>query len=170
MGLTINTHLSMYKATDIAHVFVQKSLEEKIPVTQMQLQKMVYFAHGLYLAYTGGQKLVEDTFEAWKFGPVVPGIYEQYRLFGSSPITESLLESTHPVHIDLNSEAQQVIDETWNALKNISGIQLSRWTHETGSAWHAYYRPNTNGVVEAGIQIPDNRIIEDFKQFLTEEA
>ena len=77
-----------YPASLIAQLFVKKGIEEGNPITQMKLQKVVYFAHGLYL---GSQRkpLIKESFQAWKFGPVVPDIYHTYKLYGSAPITDT---------------------------------------------------------------------------------
>lgn len=63
--------MSSYSAKDIAMAFVKKAIESGKPVTQMQLQKMVYFAHGLHLANTKGEPLVKEEFQAWRYGPVI---------------------------------------------------------------------------------------------------
>ncbi|WP_165852004.1 Panacea domain-containing protein [Mucilaginibacter terrenus] len=39
-----------YSASEIAAALVQKGIDSGAPVTQMKLQKMVYFAHGYNLA------------------------------------------------------------------------------------------------------------------------
>ncbi len=52
----------------------------------MKLQKMVFFAHGYHLAKYG-EPLIKDEFLAWKFGPVVLTIYDQYITFGN-PIAQ----------------------------------------------------------------------------------
>ena len=77
-----------YSASVIAYAFVQKGIEEGKFVTQMKLQKMVYFAHGYHLARYN-EPLIREEFEAWKFGPVVPSIYQSYKLYGSDMIIDT---------------------------------------------------------------------------------
>ncbi|WP_416366578.1 Panacea domain-containing protein [Sphingomonas aurantiaca] len=54
-------------------------------LTQMQLQKLVFFAHGWTLAETG-YALTEDDPEAWVYGPVYRDLYDHTKYFGSGPI------------------------------------------------------------------------------------
>src|SRR5215469_2786509 len=85
-----------YPASLIAYAFVKRGIDDGNPVTQMKLQKLVYFAHGLHLA-SYNEPLISEKFQAWKYGPVVPAIYRDYKLYGSSPIldTDLLFISTN---------------------------------------------------------------------------
>ena len=158
----------MYKATEIAAVFVQKGIDDKKPVTQMQVQKLVYFAHGLHLALTG-EPLIYEQFQAWRFGPVVPSIYQRYKFEGASPILETSIGYTRSQYPPaLEGTAKQAVNNTWDILKDLSGSQLSNWTHKSGLAWSAYYRPDEHGSIENDIIIPNSRIREDFLPFIKE--
>jgi len=135
-----------YSAPLIAYAFVKKGLETGKPVTQMKLQKMVYFAHGYHLA-KWGTPLIKEPFEAWQFGPVAPAIYNEFNLYGSDPI-----ELHEPARIEhalrtLSPEAKEAIDYTWEATKDVSAYKLSGWTHKASSPWAAAYRPNVPDTV-----------------------
>lgn len=54
---------------DIANEFIRRGLREGRAFDQMQLQKLVYIAHGWCLAFSG-EPLTGDRPEAWDFGPV----------------------------------------------------------------------------------------------------
>lgn len=154
-----------YAASLIAYAFVQKGISEGIFVTQMKLQKMVYFAHGYHLAIYG-EPLIKDSIQAWQFGPVVPQLYKEYKLYGSNPITDTdLLVLTNSKQFNLaqlDADALSTINYTWEALKNISAAQLSNWTHKEESPWFKYYTPGS-----FDITIPDSDIQDYFKEFLT---
>lgn len=154
-----------YPASLIAYAFVQKGIAEGIFVTQMKLQKLVYFAHGYHLAIYG-EPLLKDNIQAWQFGPVVPKIYQEYKLYGSRPITDTDLlmtgDSKQYSLAQLNRDAISTIDYTWEALKHVSAAQLSNWTHKEESPWFKYYSPGSFDVV-----IPDEDIQDYFKGFLT---
>src|SRR5215467_7486621 len=81
-----------YPAKAVANEFLYLAKEERRPVTPMQLLKLVYFAHGWYLALTG-ERLIDERVEAWKYGPVVPSIYHEFKRFGNEPITEYATET-----------------------------------------------------------------------------
>ena len=64
-----------YSAKAIANAFLQRAFNEKKAIGQLKLQKLVYIAHGYYLALTGGNPLVNEPFEAWDYGPVNRTLY-----------------------------------------------------------------------------------------------
>jgi len=151
-----------YTANLIAYAFVKKGIEEGRPVTQMKLQKMVYFAHGVHLA-SFSRPLIQEDFEAWQFGPVIPSIYQEYKTFGSQPINikQEYLDKQLG---NLDHNAITVIDYTWNTTKNLSASTLSSWTHKQGSPWDKYYVPGA-----FNIQI-DNIAIQSYFTNLLELA
>ena len=79
-----------YPASFIANGFLTRAIQEGNLITQMKLQKILYFAQGLHLA-TYGTPLIQENFQAWKFGPVIPEIYQIYKFYGSEPITDTTL-------------------------------------------------------------------------------
>jgi len=67
--------------------------EREIKITNLQLQKIMYFALGQYIAENGIDENVENVyktpFEAWLYGPVNRQVYQQYKKFGRLSIKES---------------------------------------------------------------------------------
>ena len=136
----------------IANEFIRRSLQSGCPITQMQVQKLVYFAHGWYLAVTGN-RLVEDQVQAWDFGPVFPTLYSALRKFGRNPIDRVLRwgEDT-PFNFDDAGEAIEVmapeesaiIDQVWNAYGRFPAFKLSALTHEPGTPWEAAFEGGKN--------------------------
>lgn len=55
------------------------------PVSPMKLQKLLYYAHGWHLAVTD-RPLLNEFVEAWRWGPVIPSIYHEFKEFGDAPI------------------------------------------------------------------------------------
>jgi uncharacterized phage-associated protein len=144
----------MYPASAIALEFVKKGIQENKPVTQMKIQKLLYFAQGFYLAQYGSP-LISESFQAWEYGPVIPEIYSTFKIYGSSPIVDAstlFFFTTDAKKIEIESQsftddAKSIIDFTWNALKDIDAIALSTWTHKENSPWKAHYK---NGVIPNG--------------------
>src|SRR6201996_1377541 len=155
----------MYPATLIAAAIVQKAIDEGAPVTQMKLQKMAYFAYGYNLAKRD-EKLFKEEIQAWKFGPVVPVIYNDYQLYGNLPIT-NFDKSRNEYswfgfdNKQLGEDAIDAIDYTWKATGNLSAADLSKWSHREESPWHQVYNPN-----DMSIRIDDEKIKSYFKGFL----
>lgn len=152
-----------YSASIIANAFVRLGIREGLPVTQMKLQKMVYFAHGYHLAEYG-EPLIEENFEAWKFGPVVQPIYDLYKEYGISPIKSTRSEADKDLE-KLDPRARAAIEYTWKATSKLSAMVLSNWTHKKDSPWYKTYRPNVWSIAI------DNNLIKDyFKDFLSRNA
>jgi uncharacterized phage-associated protein len=142
-----------YSASLIAYAFVKKGIDERKFVTQMKLQKMVYFAHGFHLA-TFGKPLVNELFEAWKFGPVIQTIYKEYQSYGNSPITE--LGSKRDKELQtLDEHAKRAIEFTWAVTKDLSASALSNWTHKENSPWAKAYTPDTWSIAIGNESIKD---------------
>jgi uncharacterized phage-associated protein len=71
---------------DAANFFID-ICDDNDSMTNLRLNKLLYFAQGWSLARTG-KPLFNNNFEAWKFGPVVPEIYRKYKPYGKNPIDQ----------------------------------------------------------------------------------
>jgi uncharacterized phage-associated protein len=137
----------------IANIFIDKALREKQPIDPLKLQKLIYIAHGWSLAFTG-RPLIKESFEAWKYGPVVPELYQRFKEYRSKYITqptEAPEETIDPVASDL-------INQVWDKYKDQSAVYLSSLTHEPGSAWSLSY----DNSAWSSSYIPDSLIREEF--------
>jgi uncharacterized phage-associated protein len=135
----------------------------------MKLQKMLYFAQGVHLVLNDRRPLFDDKFQAWKYGPVIPSIYQEYKLFGSQPILDTellrLFGSDFPVSDVLDASAEKTVEITWNNTKDIDAGKLSNWTHLEGSPWFKYYQEGINDII-----IPNEEIANYFTQFLVKKG
>lgn len=75
----------MYSASDIAKMIINWCSFYKIPITNLKLQKLLYFVQGEFLK-TRNARLISDDFYAWQLGPVVPNVYYEYAIYSSSQI------------------------------------------------------------------------------------
>lgn len=55
------------------------------PLTSIEINKLVYLAHGWYLGFKG-TPLILDTIEAWEHGPVIPTLLYTFRRYGNNQI------------------------------------------------------------------------------------
>jgi uncharacterized phage-associated protein len=114
----------------------------------MKLQKLMYLVHGYYLAVTG-TPLIDEFFEAWQYGPVVPTTYYDFKQFGRDDIAKGFRATKTYLQPDTNTECreQPTIPEGDEAFDGIlkfvfekygdkSAIYLSDLTHKVGSPWH----------------------------------
>jgi len=159
----------MISAEIVAKEFVRMGSSSESPVTQMKLQKMVFFAHGLHLALYD-TPLCSEPFFAWKFGPVIPSIYQLYKKWGSSPIidqpaTFKISEaSTVSESYTLSSTETEAIEYTWEITKNLDGVTLSNWSHAQNSPWAQAYAKGENTIISNDV------IKEYFEQNLIRQS
>ena len=70
-----------------AYYLIHKFNENNKQVTNMQIQKLMYFFEAYYMnIHKDIEKLYDCNFHAWAFGPVAIPLYKKFRKFGSNPI------------------------------------------------------------------------------------
>lgn len=129
--------MKQYPASTIAYALIKKGIESSLFVTQLKLQKMVYFANGVHLA-KHGDPLILESVQAWKYGPVIPELYQVLKVYGNSPITNTLFLDFIGIdkeYAKLGNEAKETIEYTWKATKSVSAENLVNWTHRQDSPW-----------------------------------
>ena len=149
----------MFRPLTIANYFILLSLQEGKLVTPMKLQKLIYFAHGFYLAQHGNP-LINETVQAWKFGPVIESVYHTFKNFGNSPIAN--LSSSFFVNREqeLPQDIKDFLKEVWDLLKDYTAIQLSNLTHVHKSPWDEVIEKN-GAIISHSLPI-DNNLIKDY--------
>ena len=128
----------------VCNTILMKSFEEKITVTQMKLQKLLYFVFKDYLQKTD-EALFSEQFETWPYGPVLPSVYNEFSSFGSDRITKLAKNADGSATIVSSEGAPSVMESInliWSKYKRQNGIQLSNITHRPGSAWYKAHNKN----------------------------
>ena len=127
----------------LSNNFVMKALQEKISLSPMKLQKLIYFTYRDYLQSTDNQ-LFSEPISAWKFGPVVESVYNHFKPFGSRSINKFYKNSAGEVCVLAESSEVfgNVIRLIWGKYRTFSGIYLSGLTHKPGTAWHKAWVSN----------------------------
>lgn len=151
----------------IANEFLRRARAGQPPrgLTNMQLQKLIYLAHGWNLAVTG-EELISDRFEAWQFGPVVRKLYDAIKHYGDRPVSRYIRwgDDTPFPYDDEREEAfedllpveRDVIDRVWHEYSGFEAFQLSALTHADGTPWTRAYVRGENR------PIANNSIHEEF--------
>lgn len=115
-----------YKALDIAKKLIFKAQNDEPNggerLTNLKLQKLLYYQQGFHLAFFGTPLFAEDV-EAWMYGPVVPAVYDEYSAYGSS----ALPEVNEPV--SLSEDEEELFNEVYDAYREFSAIGLMNRTH-----------------------------------------
>jgi len=119
-----------YDARVIANYFLKLAERDGSKIFPLKMQKLVYLAHGWSLALRG-EPLVKDDIEAWKYGPVVPRLYHEFKKYGATAIKEP---ATTPV-TEIDADTKALLKAVWKRYSKFTGVQLSALTHERGYAW-----------------------------------
>lgn len=133
----------------------------------MQLQKLVYFAHGWHLALKG-EPLINTPVKAWNFGPVIPPLYNALKKYGAGAVLEPI--SRRPDQSESAEEVFQegflkrLIERVWEVYGHMTEGQLSALTHQPGEPWTITYQKTPFEV------IPDDLIKAHFAKQLKPAA
>jgi len=140
--------------------------EEPDPLTNLRLQKLLYYAQAWSLVVRGSE-LFPETVEAWRHGPVVPAVYREFgEGFGAAPITPDL-----PIFAEaaeLPGEDREFIAQVWEAYKMHSATQLAYMTHRETPWIKAWGSRPANGSGDDPIPCVD--MVEFFSRAAKPEA
>ena len=133
------------------HVLYRRKEED---TNMLQLIKLVYLCHGWMLG-NYGEGLIDEPVEAWRYGPIVPSVYNAYKSFLGSPINLPTVDRS-----DKFSELQlALVDKVLETYQDYTARQLSALTHQTGTPWDVVYQDG-KGIWN---KIP-NALIRDYYQ------
>ena len=145
------------EAVQVANFFIEKSISDKSPITNMKLLKLVYIGYG-WVAATIEEPLFTDPIEAWRHGPVVASLYHEFKHFGAEPIDDYAckfdLDSelmSYPKIPETEKDIIDVLDMVWEVYKQFSGWTLREKTHEPGTPWSQVFYGENEKVCENSI-------------------
>lgn len=119
--------MKLRRATDIAEWFVAWAEEMDADISQLKLQKLLYYAQGKAIATTGN-RLFPERIEAWQHGPVVPEVYHQTKHYGRSPIEPDEFISDE-FNWDDYSDIEDMLVAVWREYGIYSAWALREKTH-----------------------------------------
>lgn len=140
------------KASEIAKYIINKCIELDKPISNLPLQKIMYFVHIGFLKQTSKKLITDKKFEAWQWGPVIRDVYLEYRIFGSNE-----LAIPKNVNLDLDEDDRRIIDDIIKDSVNLRPWELVQRSHNPNGAWAKVYREGDG----AKRCIPDDLIQEE---------
>lgn len=155
-----------YDARAIANLMLDEAEREGIVVTNLALQKLLYFAHGIRLRQSKSP-LVSGYFEAWQYGPVHPATYRAFKSSGAAPITaravgkDPLTGRARQLQTPDDADIVQLVRDVVRSYGRLSPGRLVDLSHAKNSPWH-YIVDKARTDVALGMRIPDNVIQERF--------
>ena len=139
-------------------------------VTQLQIQKLMYFFEAYYMNVKKTDKLYECNFNAWMFGPVAIPLYKEYKNFGEFPIT--LTEEKKKIGEQIDKDKKEMLRELYRVFGKLDANQLVNLTHMEKSPWYNKWIENNKRVVYGSASYIDKVETKDwFKEhFITDET
>ncbi|WP_254566210.1 Panacea domain-containing protein [Oscillatoria sp. HE19RPO] len=107
----------------VANYFIWLANETGSFLSNLKLQKLVYYAQAWHLALEESP-LFEEDFEAWIHGPVLPTLYQKYESFSWKPIIENVAKPT------LNPQLEKFLKEIADVYFWCDAYELELMTHQ----------------------------------------
>jgi len=133
----------------VANFVIDLSIKEKNLITNLQLQKILFFLQG-YCLHEYNKPIIKDNFSKWQYGPVVEAVYQEFKDNGSEKITDKAIEFNITDDIFSIEEYGPLTSDDVGGNDNLSKIQsvtkklikidpwfLVEMTHEH-SSWKKY--------------------------------
>ncbi len=118
-----------YNYSEISDFFISLSNETQNMITNLKLQKLMYYSQSLHLALRG-TRLFDGEFQAWVHGPVLVELYNDYKVYKWNPISrEDLLDSHEKIRNNINEESLKILDIVVDEYFGLTAYELERMTH-----------------------------------------
>lgn len=145
-----------YKALDVAKCLLYLAKSKNIEITNLKLQKLLYFCEAYYMCITDENQMFEENFNALTYGPVILKVYNKYKTWLSHPI--ELDDDDSCMVFEISAEENEKYKETINSVLEqfgpLKSSQLVALTHMKGSPWDEVWKKNnetsdygTNGII-----------------------
>lgn len=158
----------MYDVRDIANFILEKTDLRGVKVSNLALQKLLYFAHGWFYSIYD-KPLIKNKFEAWRFGPVQRVLYDQFKDFGSLPIQGRRAKFIDPLTGEgvfrpplIDKSHTDLIDLILEKYARFTANQLVRMSHVEDGPWEQVWK-QAEDAIYPGMKIPDELIYRHFK-------
>lgn len=158
-----NQRRIMLDVRAIANVVLDYADRRKIGVTNMALNKIVYFIHCDYLIEKG-EPLIRAKIEAWQHGPVFREIYHEFKRCGEHVISSRAVKvdphtgNVLKAEVCFGPEEEKYINNLIERYINFSAAHLRAISHREGGPWYRVW--GHDGHSNPGMRITDDLILE----------
>lgn len=147
----------MYNVLDVCRHVINYSNDKDYGISNLKLQKILYFIQAYFLISTSEPCFVEPI-EAWDLGPVVPEAYHEYKQYGSGDIPyiksyirfdeEDIWNSSDVKFEDniISKNDKHLMDSVVDKFADFSATDLVTLTHQQAPWKNAYVRGMNNTI------------------------
>lgn len=116
----------LISAVDFSEYLVKYFNDKDISITNLKLNKILYYIEAWYLSACK-KPLFQEDFQAWVHGPVVPEVYHKYKIFGAGNLFMSQDVEINNNNTDTN--ILKVVDFVFDVYGRYDGPYLEGLTH-----------------------------------------
>lgn len=146
-----------HDARAIANEFIRRAKRDGMALTNMQLQKLPYIAHG-WASVLLNEQLIAQPAEAWTYGPVYRDLYFALRRYGADVVQEEIHENDDNPFLPrgavfqahLTPVEERFLDDVWSVYRGYPAYQLSDMTHRPGTPWSIARERGESALLDEG--------------------
>lgn len=155
-----------YSALDVALWFIYKTNAEMKNnvadnddfdiyegITHLKLQKLLYFAQGIYLAINS-KPLFKENILAWEHGPVVSEVYGEYKKYQRDciPIISNEINDAVVTNIESDYRVSNALNLAYDNFAIYTAWQLRQMTHRPNAPWDITVKTKgLNSIIDTGL-------------------
>ncbi len=150
-----------YDVRTIANIVLQRSLQCERKVTNLHLNKCLFFMHVDCLR-DRNTPLVSAKIEAWEYGPVFREIYNQFKRCGKNPIEDFAKRVSYETgelevaRDDLPPSVEDYVSGLADFYISVPAGVLVDVSHAKGGAWDQVW--SNSELINAGMEITEEII------------
>ena len=133
----------IYDAVDLAEYIITKCVKEDIPISNLQLQKILYFIQYNFLK-NFEVPAFRNRIEAWQHGPVVPDVYNKFAFMAGNPIIRKFNTTDKIFYYEAD---KLLVDKVTGSCRKLRPWDLVELTHKDGSPWRKVYKEGCKNVI-----------------------
>ena len=138
-----------YSVGAIANYILDAGATDRIQVTHLKLQKLVYMAYGMGTLFLD-EPLFAEPIEAWAYGPVVRDLWHEFKSLRRDPIKSrsSQYDADADVITSPRIDADDyqtvgVLETAWEKYGGCTASELVGLTHAKGTPWDQTVRAHS---------------------------
>lgn len=126
-----------YEAADVAKYIIWKSRN----INNFRLQYLLYFVQAEFLAHKN-RPCYKDPIEAWSFGPVVPTVYDKYKVYGAGIFPSCCFQYDESDFVCIADSDKNTIDRIIESCRDYDTGTLRAMTQQQTPWINGYYKNN----------------------------
>jgi len=104
----------------------------RVLLNKTQINKILFYAYGQYLAKTGELLFTDDSPKAWPYGPVFPIVNKK---IDTEEVVTGFSDDKIAAYKS-NETAYHIVVNAVKKLHDVSAYKLTQWSHQKGSPWY----------------------------------